>query len=73
MDGFQATRAIRRTSAVPIIAMTGEVRDEDRKKCLAAGMDGHIAKPVSLSSITEAVQTCVLRSASSPMRQLGAT
>lgn len=60
MDGFQATEAIRRTSAVPIIAMTGAVRDEDRKKCLAAGMDGHISKPVSLSSITEAVHTCVL-------------
>ena len=60
MDGFQATEAIRRTSAIPIIAMTGEVRDEDRKKCLAAGMDGHIAKPVSLSAITEAVQNCVL-------------
>jgi CheY-like chemotaxis protein len=60
MDGFQTTRAIRRTSAIPIIAMTGGVREEDREKCLAAGMDGHISKPVSLGSITEAVNHCVL-------------
>jgi signal transduction histidine kinase len=57
MDGFQATRFIRRTSAVPIIAMTG---NEDRKKCLEAGMDGYISKPVSLGSLTEAVSSCVL-------------
>jgi CheY-like chemotaxis protein len=57
MDGFQATRFIRRTSAVPIIAMTG---DEDRKKCLEAGMDGYISKPVSLGALTEAVSSCVL-------------
>ncbi len=57
MDGFEATRFIRRTSAVPIIAMTGL---DDQKKCLAAGMDGHITKPVSLGSLTEAVHSCVL-------------
>ncbi len=60
MDGFQTTRAIRRTSAIPIIAMTGEMRDDERRKCLEAGMDGHISKPVSLGSITEAVNNCVL-------------
>jgi CheY-like chemotaxis protein len=60
MDGVEATHQIRRTSRVPIVAMTGNVRDEDRKKCLDAGMDGHISKPVSLSSITEALNNCVL-------------
>jgi signal transduction histidine kinase/CheY-like chemotaxis protein len=60
MDGFQATRAIRRTSNIPIVAMTGDVRMEEREKCLAAGMNGHISKPVSLGSITEAVNNCVL-------------
>jgi signal transduction histidine kinase/CheY-like chemotaxis protein len=63
MDGFQAASAIRRTSDIPIIAMTGSVRDEDRRRCLEAGMDGHISKPVSLSSITEAVNSCVLNRA----------
>jgi signal transduction histidine kinase len=60
MDGFQATRAIRRTSNIPIVAMTGEVRMEEREKCLEAGMNGHISKPVSLGSLTEAVNKCVL-------------
>lgn len=60
MDGFQATKAIRKTSAIPIIAMSGDVRDEDRQRCLDAGMDGHISKPVSLVSITEAVRSASL-------------
>jgi signal transduction histidine kinase/CheY-like chemotaxis protein len=60
MDGFQATRAIRRTSDIPIVAMTGDVKMGDREKCLEAGMNGHISKPVSLGSLTEAVNNCVL-------------
>jgi signal transduction histidine kinase/CheY-like chemotaxis protein len=60
LDGFQATRLIRRTSAVPIVAMTASVEDQDRDRCKEAGMDGHIAKPVSLGSITEAVTRCML-------------
>ncbi len=63
MDGFQAARAIRRRSAIPIVAMTGSVREEDRIKCREAGMDGHISKPVSIGSITEAVKVHVLNRA----------
>ncbi len=63
MDGFQATLAIRRTSAIPIIAMTGSERDEDRARCREAGMDGHISKPVSLSAIAEAVSSYALNRA----------
>jgi len=63
MDGFEAARAIRQTSAIPIIAMTGSVREEDWDQCREAGMDGHISKPVSLSSITEAVNSYVLNRA----------
>jgi signal transduction histidine kinase/CheY-like chemotaxis protein len=59
LDGYQTTQMIRKTSLVPIVAMTGGVREEDKRKCLQAGMDGHIAKPVSLGSITEAVNLCV--------------
>ncbi len=63
MDGFQTASVIRRTSDIPIIAMTGNVREEDRLKCLESGIDGHISKPVSLGSITEAVNSYVLNRA----------
>jgi CheY-like chemotaxis protein len=49
MDGLQAARAIRALSggkSVPILAMTADAYAEDREKCLAAGMDDFVAKPV---------------------------
>ena len=49
LNGIDATRAIRALpegAEVPIIAMTANVFDEDRERCIAAGMDGHIGKPV---------------------------
>ena len=49
LNGIDATRAIRALpggAEVPIIAMTANVYDEDRERCFAAGMDGHIGKPV---------------------------
>lgn len=50
MDGLAATRAVRGSEApgqhVPIIALTGSVSRQDIENCLAAGMDGHLAKPV---------------------------
>ena len=49
MDGLTATRRIRaqaRFSALPILAMTANAMDSDRERCLAAGMNDHIGKPI---------------------------
>ncbi|GHV92060.1 hypothetical protein AGMMS50268_25630 [Spirochaetia bacterium] len=56
MDGYEATRAIRASPApnaktIPIIAMTANVFKEDVEKCLAAGMNGHVGKPLNLEDV----------------------
>ncbi|GAA4898728.1 hypothetical protein GCM10023333_35220 [Ferrimonas pelagia] len=54
MDGFEATAAIRQQlnlSQLPIVAMTANAMQGDREKCLAAGMDDHIAKPIDLTQL----------------------
>jgi CheY-like chemotaxis protein len=60
MDGLTATRQIRQQKEfhrLPIIAMTAHAREEDKQRSLAAGMNKHMAKPISaellLSSILE--------------------
>jgi len=56
MDGYEATAAIRAlprpdARTVPIIAMTADAFRDDVKKCLNAGMNGHIAKPINPTSL----------------------
>ena len=58
MDGYTATREIRtlnnsKCANIPIIAMTANAFEEDRKKAIKAGMNGHIAKPISSDVILE--------------------
>lgn len=60
MDGFQATKAIRKSEKgtekrVPIIALTSNADPEDRKRCLDAGMDEVLIKPVSPNRLMEVI------------------
>lgn len=60
MDGYEATRQIRALTGeaahVPIIAMTANAFDEDRRKALAAGMDGYIPKPVDINLLLQTLR-----------------
>ena len=56
MDGYKATRVIRRLpdkdkACIPIIAMTANAFEEDKRKAIAAGMNGHIAKPIQVDKL----------------------
>ena len=62
MDGITATKEIRASSNVrpdagqiPIIAMTANAFEEDRKACLDAGMDEHIGKPIDIPLLKSAI------------------
>ncbi len=61
MNGLDATRAIREledpwASSIPIIAMTADAFSENVTKCLEAGMNGHIAKPVDIKLVIKEIR-----------------
>jgi len=61
MDGFEVTKALREKEKktgkhLPIIAMTAHAMKGDRERCLAAGMDGYIAKPIHFKELIRAVE-----------------
>jgi DNA-binding NarL/FixJ family response regulator len=63
-DGYETTRLIRAEGEaafrhIPIVAMTANAIKGDRERCLAAGMDGYIAKPVEAAALSRAIQTAL--------------
>ncbi|HEX5227002.1 MAG TPA: ATP-binding protein [Bryobacteraceae bacterium] len=61
MDGYEATQAIRAAEAssgghIPIIAMTAHAMKGDRERCLAAGMDGYVPKPIDIATLLGAME-----------------
>jgi signal transduction histidine kinase/ligand-binding sensor domain-containing protein/DNA-binding response OmpR family regulator/HPt (histidine-containing phosphotransfer) domain-containing protein len=69
MDGYQATKKIRsdpRFAGFPIIAMTAHATIEERQKCIAAGMNGHVSKPIDPSSLFDTLERFVVPAAKGP-------
>ena len=65
MDGLEATRVIRgiqnRTGRfTPVLALTAHAGPDYRDKCLEAGMDGYLSKPIDVGAMTEAIQSAAL-------------
>ena len=56
MDGYEATKEIRKFSDIPIIAMSAHVLEEEQKKCIEAGMNGFIPKPFKANDIIKELQ-----------------
>jgi CheY-like chemotaxis protein len=66
MDGFEATRRIRQREAadasgrhIPTIALTAEAIQGDRQRCLAAGMDGYVSKPIDAEELFATVSSLI--------------
>ena len=76
MDGYTATREIRtlknnKKANIPIIAMTANAFDEDKKKAIEAGMNGHIAKPISIDEIGETMDKILKKKLNKRLNKLG--
>lgn len=65
MDGFEATKAIRdgavgdNYKAIPIIALTANAMKGDKEKCLAAGMNDYLTKPININNLVDTINTII--------------
>ena len=69
MDGLEATRQIRKNPALydlPIIAMTANAMPDDRKQCLAAGMNDYVTKPIQVNVLYDTIARWTKRNVSLP-------
>ncbi|HEV2233029.1 MAG TPA: response regulator [Terriglobia bacterium] len=76
MDGFEVTAAIREkektiAAHVPILAMTANAMQGDRERCLRAGMDGYVAKPVQVEDLLLEIERLVPSTFGEPDRTTG--
>ena len=60
MDGYEATKCIRhlqdiKKAEIPIIAMTANAFQEDAEKCIAVGMNAHLAKPLDIEKVEQTI------------------
>jgi len=76
MDGLEATRRIRadpRLAHLPIIAMTAHAMAEERQRCIDAGMNDHVAKPIVVERLVQAILQQVQRNGTAPASPGAAT
>ncbi|MBF4285703.1 response regulator, partial [Vibrio anguillarum] len=76
MDGYETTRKIRQEMKfhqLPILAMTANARPEDKATSLAAGMNGHIAKPFEINDVVKKIQHFVTQKTLPAKQQVVAT
>ena len=64
MDGLEAARRIRTSGrpdarTVPVIALTANAFDEDTRKSIASGMDGHLSKPLQVEQMLDTLNACI--------------
>lgn len=75
MDGLEATRILRCSElesgrrATPVIAMTAHAMQGDRERCLEAGMDGYVPKPIEVDRLLAAIEAALLRRQFDPRSQ----
>jgi two-component system sensor histidine kinase/response regulator len=78
MDGLEATAEIRRREAqrglphLPIVALTAHAMKGDQERCMAAGMDGYVSKPIQPQRLFDVIESLALAPAAASTRHAGA-